>query len=146
MRETAVQVMGYFGGAVAGLALDWCAWSAVLLLTGQPLLSQGIGKGAGAVLAFFLYRRVFKGDKVRQQILPKPSHGQARRFFQAVLAGWCVSMCLFSICIYLSGQQYPVMCKVVTDGMTFVLNWFVMKSYVFPVHAREQITPVHERE
>lgn len=114
--------LSYFLCAGAGVILDWCVWSILFKLTGNVALSQSVSRCASAFLGFYLSRNVvFKHvDKHHSQII---------KYFLAVIFAWCLSL---TVVTTLSHCMSPWFAKIISDGTTFVVNYWIMKYYVFP--------------
>lgn len=140
MRALAAQILRYFLGACMGLGTDWLAWVIAWRILGlPPLAAQCIGKAVGGVVAFHLYRtRVFTNESAIEDSSvgsidsKDKSKDEGRlqlwRFLVALAGGWCIGVGLFAA---FSLVLHPLLAKVATDGITFVLNWFVMRGWVF---------------
>ena len=122
-RRHAFQGTRYLTGAAGGFALDWATWTLLVTLFGCPaVLAQSFGKLAGATFGFFTYRRfVFRAHAA-------PPRGQATRFLCAAAASGALSVLIVAILIHwLPG---PV-AKICADGVTFAVNYEVMRTLVF---------------
>lgn len=139
MRALLAEGIRYFLGACVGLSVDWGVWSIAVLAGGPPVMAQCLGKAAGAGVAFHAYRRhVFTSSPSASpeissgasEGMPEENNarGQAQRFVLAAAAGWLVSITVFSIG---SMMLPPIAAKVCSDGITFTLNWAVMRYWVF---------------
>ena len=119
----------YFGIALAGVLLDWTVFALIIHLTDLAIAAQATSRAAGAVLAFWGFRRhVFLVS--HQQAWA----GEVKRFCIALFVAYLASMGLlwgFSLGLPLWAA------KLATDGTTFVANWFVMRHYVFRDGAKE---------
>lgn len=129
MRALLAEGVRYFLGACVGLSVDWGVWSLAVLAGGPPVMAQCLGKAAGAGVAFHAYRKhVFTPSSGARTGVSDDARGQARRFVLAAAAGWLVSIAVFSIG---SMMLPPIAAKVCSDGITFTLNWAVMRYWVF---------------
>jgi len=115
----------YFLVALTGVAIDWVLFAMLIAAGLPPAMAQGISRGIAAVYAFWGMRRSVFGlenagtAELKQQML---------RFALAVAVMWMVSLGL----VWVLSQILPIwLSKIGTDGVTFLLNWFVMKIYVF---------------
>ena len=117
----AAEGLRYFLGALAGLAADWGAWTVLFLWTGMPVASQAAARAGGAAVAYAAFRRyAFAGSGAR---------GAPVRFCAAAAASWALSVGLVHV---LSGHLPAGAAKAGSDGITFCVNYFAMKLWVFP--------------
>jgi putative flippase GtrA len=117
------EALRYFGTAVAGLCIDWAAWTAMALGMGlDPVLAQGLSRCLGGVVALVAFKHfVFVHPGAERT-------GVVRRYWTAWAASWCLSVSLvYALTSLLPG---PV-AKIATDGVTFLVNYAVMKAWVF---------------
>ena len=116
----------YLAGAAGGLCADWATWTVLVALFGHPVLAQAFGKLAGGVFGFFAYRRfVFR-------VHAAPPHGQAVRFVCAATFSGILSVNVVAILIpFMAGP----LAKISADGITFAVNYAVMRTLVFRVRA-----------
>ena len=115
----------YFGGALSGLIVDWFITLFTFWISGSPILAQSSGKALGGVFAFFIYKhKVFKKDYFCSN-----SYRQSLKFIISVIFGFIVSVIAFKILISFSVPW--VISKIISDGITFILNYFVVKHWVF---------------
>lgn len=114
----------YFMGACAGLAADWLVWTAVFLCTGSAVGSQVVSRTAGAVVAYRMFSSfAFKAEGSRNAAL---------RFIAAAAASWGLSVGLVALgSLYLPAAA----AKFGADGVTFLVNYVVMKWWVFKAKA-----------
>ena len=127
----AVEALRYFVGACAGLAVDWAVWVPIDLATGMPILAQAVSRTCGAFAAYLLMRGAFRAGG-------GPAGRQATRFAVAAAASWILSLLLVAVLASALGADLAgaarwrhFMAKVLSDGTTFAVNYFVMKLWVF---------------
>ena len=128
-KELAIQFLRYFASAGSALTAEWLTWSVLWLLTGMAIPAQAAAKLVGAVVGFWLYRRyVFPGSG-------SAARGQAVRFCIALAVSGILSVCI----VALAGFYVPALvAKVIADGVTFSINYVVMKRYVFIQYKRHK--------
>ena len=117
------EAVRYLGSAVAGLGVDWSVWTVLAYGAGMDAtLAQAISRSAGGVVSFAAFRRfVFTHPGAARG-------GLASRYWVAFAATWCLSVLLVS---QLSDWLPRPLAKICTDGTTFVVNYAVMKLWVF---------------
>lgn len=113
----------YFVGALGGLSVDWAVWAIIFWAFEAPVIGQAAGKGAGAIFAFLAYRNgAFKDSKSDSRL------EQAQRFVLTALFGWTVGIVLiYGLLLFLP----PIAAKFTSDGITFFMNWFILRTWVF---------------
>lgn len=120
-RQNIYAFLKYFLGACTGLGADWLTWFIIIKTTSNPYLSQGIGRAVGACVAFYLFKHhVFQdADTDRKQSI---------KFATVAGISWLISLGLTTL-----GLMFlvPIMAKIASDGITFLMNWFIMRFWVF---------------
>jgi putative flippase GtrA len=118
----AAEAVRYFLGACIGLGADWATWLAVHAATGSVVGAQLVSRPTGAVVSYLVMRhftfRAASGDAREQGV----------RFAIAALASMALSVALVSS---LATFLPPILAKVASDGITFAVNYGVMRFWVF---------------
>ncbi len=120
--RVAAEGLRYFVGACAGLGADWAAWLAVHAATGGVVGAQAVSRPTGAFVSYLAMRhfafRAAGGDAGRQRA----------RFAAAAAASLALSVALVSA---LATLLPPMLAKIASDGVTFAINYVVMRFWVF---------------
>ncbi len=123
-RAAIIQFGRYFSVAAAGVLMDWAIFALLAAGGCPPAAAQSISRASAAILAFYGFRRMvfaIGGEDAEIQ-------GQTVRFLVAVIVVWVVSIGS----VWCLSQVMPLwLAKGITDGSTFLANWFVMKFFVF---------------
>ena len=124
---------GKYGGVAAGSALiDWLIFLVVNALSGNPIAAQMVSRIAGGLFSFAV-NRSWTFDNVGGRGLTV----EGRRFLLLYFVSYWLSISILYAGVYLLGlSEYPT--KLVADSTCFVLNFLVMRSYVF--HGRPGVT------
>ncbi len=121
-RKEAKEALRYFSTAVAGLALDWTIWLVLDHLTLRPALSQACSRTAGGLLVFWMLKNfAFQRPAIT-------GHALRIRYWSAWAFSWCMSLTLVA---GISQFEPAIIAKFISDGLTFVTNYVVMKYWVF---------------
>lgn len=149
LGQALMSALRYFTSAAMGLCVDWAVfWIAfgVLRYLGASegalltAAAQGLARTTGAVMSYQMMRRIAFRDAT----------GEARdmvpRFVVAAAASWTLSISLvtgltallplLAALTFTPASAWPILhavlvAKVLSDGCTFVVNWFVMRFWVF---------------
>lgn len=120
---------GSIYAAVAGLsaASDWVVFTLISwwLPATDVVLTQGVARLTGGVVAFALHRAWSFRNQDGAGI-----GIEARRFLALYIFSFCLSLATVYVLVDLFGfNRY--LSKGVADSLCFVVNFFVMKFYVF---------------
>lgn len=124
------QFLRYVGVAVAAAGADWVVFAVALAGGAWHLHAQALARVAGGLCSFVANQRwsfqAGQGDGLRQ----------ARRFGALYAVSYVLSLSLLYLLVDLGGGD-PYLGKLAADGLCFVFNFAVMRSWVFlPVTAR----------
>lgn len=121
--RTWLQAGRYASVAVQSAASDWLVFTALVTLGADDLLAQGVGRGVGGVVSFV-------ANKLWAFRSPG-GHGLARevtRFLTLYAFSYALSLGLFALGSELLG---PWLAKAVADTTCFLVNFVVMRAWVF---------------
>lgn len=127
MPNKILHFIHYFLAALSGVILDWIVWSVMMLILHHlnsdvaATVSEGISRSASACLGFYLSRNIVFSHIEKHR-------SQAGRYVIAVIGAWILSVIVVML---LSKIMHPWCAKFISDGTTFILNYAVMKYYVF---------------
>ena len=135
------EIIRYFLSALMGVSVDWIAFFSVLSLLrylfhmtefDSVLIAQIIARTLGAIMAFYM----FKNYAFRHQVNDIPRH--MKKFIVIAILSWLISVALVNglnyILMTIFHSENPIItaiAKISSDGISFVMNYFFMKFYVF---------------
>lgn len=117
----AAEAARFFAAACGGLAVDWAAWFLLWRAGLAPMPAQAASRAIGAIFVYFVLDRLVYGggDNVG---------GRRGRFVAAAAGSWCLSVAAVgALSIVLPGP----LAKGVSDGISFAVNFVVMRLWVF---------------
>lgn len=124
LPERIAQLTRYGSVSVWATAVDWVVFAALLHLTGRLLVSQGISRLTGAVVAFVLHKWwAFDAGDTGQ------GPAEARRFVTVVALSYGLSLASLYVLTALSGS--PWLGKLGADGLCFAFNFVMLRAWVF---------------
>ncbi len=124
-KKSASQFAKY--GLVAAMSAlsDWAAFTLLFMIFGLPVTAQCVARIVGGVVSFAANRNwSFRRDK--KQLLAV----EARRFLLLYAFSYMISISIFYTLVDVMGND-PYLGKLVADSACFVINFIVMKLYVF---------------
>ena len=114
-------------GLVAAMSAlsDWAVFTLLFMVFGHPISAQCVARIMGGVVSFAANRNwSFRRDKKQLLVV------EARRFLLLYAFSYIISISIFYALVNLMGSD-PFLGKLVADTACFVINFIVMKLYVF---------------
>jgi putative flippase GtrA len=120
------EAFAYVSVAVLSAASDWGVFTALLWIKPDAAMwAQASARVVGGLVSFAANRIwSFKEQE---------GHGitiEARRFLALYVFSYCLSLSTFYVGVRLAGLN-PYWSKLFADGLCFIVNFLVMKTYVF---------------
>jgi putative flippase GtrA len=113
----------YFATVVAGLVVDWSLWLILDAWTDSSFGSQAVSRVAGGAVVYAICKNyTFKNSDQSNHV--------RRNYMIAWIGSWAMSIVLIGT---LSCFFRPKTAKIISDGITFTVNYLVMKLWVFKV-------------
>lgn len=126
MQKSAHESVAYISVAGISAGSDWIVFTAInWFFPGAVLTAQAIARIVGGVVSFTINRSwSFKDQQGRGLSV------EARRFLILYVFSYVLSLTTLYVLTSLGGLN-PYISKAFADGLCFVVNFLVMKSYVF---------------
>lgn len=124
-KKSAGQFAKY--GLVAAMSAlsDWAIFTLLFRIFGLPVTAQCVARIVGGVVSFATNRNwSFRRDKKQLLVV------EARRFLLLYAFSYMISISIFYTLVDAMGCD-PYLGKLVADSACFVINFIVMKLYVF---------------
>ena len=125
-RKAARESVAYVSVAVISALSDWIIFTAIVtVFPGAVLIAQAVARIVGGLVSFSINRTWSFRDQ--------QGHGlttEARRFLILYVFSYVLSLTTLWVGSSLLGVN-PYVAKLFADGLCFVVNFLVMKSYVF---------------
>lgn len=113
----------YFVGQIAAYGVDFGIFAVLVSAGAWPAIANIGAKVISSVVAFLFHRIVtFKATD-------RSSGRQAGRFFVLWLINLATTSPMIGVLSDVTGQ--PLICKIACDGAAFVINYFLIKRWVF---------------
>ena len=120
-----IQLSKYGGVAVGSAATDYAIFSSLYFLFNAPLPAQMAARIGGGIFSFALNKYWIFQSKSKYTILK-----EWRRFLILYAFSYAMSISIMYVLMsYFSVSAYPA--KITADISCFILNFIVMKLYVF---------------